>query len=107
MLPPPSTTPKEPEKMSKKSEYRGYEPSPYDSQSESEEEKEKEEPSPPLHSSKNSDGITVDELIAYLQELKKNHKNIGDYLVYHVEFGGLTKSSQVEMDMKREILVVE
>lgn len=37
--------------------------------------------------------LTVDELIKFLEKIRKNHGN--DVPVYHVEFGQITKSSTV------------
>lgn len=57
---------------------------------------------PPLQKNK----ITVNELIEYLQKIKEQNKEIGEYILHHVEFGGLTKSRMVEVDTENEILVV-
>ena len=52
------------------------------------------------------DTITVNELIEYLQQLKEQNEVFGEYILHHVEFGGLTKSVTVEVDTENEILVV-
>jgi hypothetical protein len=58
----------------------------------------------PLPLQKNA--ITVNELIEYLQKIKEQNEEFGEYILHHVEFGGLTKSRMVEVDTENEILVV-
>jgi len=57
---------------------------------------------PPLQKNK----ITINELIEYLQQLKQQNEVFGEYILHHVEFGGLTKSVTVAVDTEKEILVV-
>jgi hypothetical protein len=52
------------------------------------------------------DRITVNDLIEYLQKIKEQNEEFGEYILHHVEFGGLTESRMVEVDTKNEILVV-
>lgn len=70
-----------------------------DSDSDSEEE---EIQYPFIHKS----GITVDELIAYLQDLKEKNKKIGTYIIQHVEMGALTESKGVAVDSDIKCIVI-
>jgi hypothetical protein len=58
---------------------------------------------PPLN---NSNGITVDELITYLQELKEKKKEIANYIIQHINMGALKKSTAVEVDSELKSVVV-
>ena len=67
-------------------------------------ESEQSEESPsPLN---NSNGITVDELITYLQELKEKKKEIANYIIQHIDMGALKKSTTVEVDSEVKSVVL-
>ncbi len=65
------------------------------------EEEEKESP-PPLM----KNDITVDELIAYLQELKEKSKEIANYIIQHIDMSALRKSTVVEVDSDLKTVVI-
>ena len=51
-------------------------------------------------------GITVDDLIKYLQSIKEKNEEFGEYILHHVEFGSLTQSLAAEVDSENKALVV-
>lgn len=65
------------------------------------EEEEKESP-PPLIKNE----ITVDELIAYLQELKEKNKEIANYIIQHIDMSSLKKSTVIEVDSEVKSVVI-
>ncbi len=67
-----------------------------------EEEKEEKESPPPLIKNE----ITVDELIAYLQELKEKSKEIANYIIQHIDMSALKKSTVVEVDSEVKSVVI-
>lgn len=75
-----------------------------ESESESESESKLTESSDPLVL-KIRKGITVNNLIKYLQDIKETNKEFGTYILHHVEFGSLTQTLNVIVDTKGKMIV--